>query len=74
MITKFISAEVFVDIQKERRENNLSAENIHSKPIEAADHGLLNVQTKTIQSPHSRKQETWSATTEHVDVDSSSLP
>ena len=59
---------------KESRENNLSAEYIHSKPIKAANDGLLDVQPKTIQSPHCRQQEARSATAKHVDVDGSSFP
>lgn len=48
----------------------LSFKYIQSKPIEAADDGLLNIQPKVVQSPHSGEQEARSAATEHVDVDS----
>lgn len=52
----------------------LSSEHIQSKPIETANYSLLDVQTQVVQSPHSGKQETWSAGTKHVYVDSSPFP
>lgn len=56
------------------KEAYLSTEHIQSKPIEAADHRLLDVQTKVVQGPHSREQEPWSTGTKHVDINSSSFP
>lgn len=56
------------------REGYLSSKHIQSKPVEAADYSLLNVQPKVVQSPHGGEQETWSPSTEHVNVNSSSFP
>lgn len=57
-----------------RVEDHLSAENIQGKPIKTADHSLLNIQSKIIQSFHGSEQQTRSTTTEHMNVHCSSFP
>jgi hypothetical protein len=56
------------------KEAYLSSEDIQSKSIETTNHSLLDVQSQVVQSPHRGKQETWSAGTKHVDIDSSPFP
>jgi len=53
---------------------NLSSEDIHCKPIEAADDCLLNVETQAIQGCHCGQQDAWPTRTEHVDIDCMPLP
>ena len=59
---------------KDDIECNLSAKNIKSETIEATYNSLLNVQTKTIKSPHGRQQQTGPPTAKHMYIHCSSFP
>lgn len=56
------------------KELYLGSENIQSKAIETTNNSLLNIQSKVIQSPHGRKQKSWSSGTKHMNVDRSPFP
>lgn len=52
----------------------LSLEDVQGKSIEATDNSLLDIETEAFDRPHSRKEKTRPASTEHVDVDCSTIP
>ena len=52
----------------------LSLEDVQGKSIEATDNSLLDIESEAFDRPHSRKQKTRPASTEHVDVDRPAFP
>jgi hypothetical protein len=53
---------------------DLSSEDVHCKPIEAADDCLLDVETQAVQSCHCGQQDAWPTRAEHVDIDCMPFP
>jgi hypothetical protein len=53
---------------------NLGAEDIHRKPIEAADDRLFNVEAEAVKGSHGGQQDARPSSAEHVDVHRLTFP